>query len=426
MTAKKKIGLLLGAGFSYDLGMPLASELTEVLLEPFNQQNTRHLARQMAHLRPYGESRPVNERALSECFDILLNYKADLGQNYEALLAQLESRSLQHDQVVTQSDRDSAHYVLSFLYEQIYNVLSLYQRASYDLVYPCNRRWYSNLPNLLSSNETWVFSLNHDLYLECLALDLEIPITYGAVTTEEFPLSNLDMQQRVRFSSVERGQYDSKSPGFFHEAPGINLIKLHGGLGEYKYRDEGIICNLDLNQTGSLGLIATYEQTEQMAYYVNGLKASAARDRFITNLAGECDVITKAMLTGGRKYSSTAKPKDGEEKLSLFDQVLGELDQLTVIGYGFADKHVNFRITNAMARYDKLSLWIVDPYRNSLPDCLDPFDYDSRIRCARCSTTLWMDYCKSNRWDVVHMDSLKQSALLRQSVRARVASSLVT
>ena len=60
-----------------------------------------------------------------------------------------------------------------------------------------------------------------------------------------------------------------------------------------------------------------------MAYYQNGITAAAAKDRFVTNMNGECDVLGKAMLTGGRKYGTTAKPKEGEEKLALLDRVLG-------------------------------------------------------------------------------------------------------
>ena len=130
------------------------------------------------------------------------------------------------------------------------------------------------------------------------------------------------------------------------------------------------------------------------------------------------------MLTGGRKYSTTANTKAGEEKLSLLDRVLREIDQLTVIGYGFGDKHVNFRISNAMARRDGLSLWIVDPNQSQIPEFLEPFDYNSRVRRASSGATLWMDYCKSNRWDVAQMESLKANATLRKGVRDRVETSL--
>ena len=420
----KKIGLLLGAGFSYDLGMPLAKELTEVLLAPFSERGVKNLVRAMCLGRPNGPDRPPNERALSECFDVLLSYKSSNGQNYEAMLSRLEELAGSH--VGSQSDRDSARYVLAMLYELIHDILSLYQAASYDILYPKNARWYSNLGNVLSTEETWIFSLNHDLFLECLALDSKIPISYGDVQTREFPVSNLEMHERVRFTCIDRREYNADSPGFIRHGQGINLVKLHGSLSEheYDYDDKETICNLDLNRTSSQELLAEYAKVSRMAYYENGVKAAAAKDRFVTNLDGQCDVLGKAMLTGGRKYSTTANTKPGEEKLSLLDRVLGEIDQLTVIGYGFGDKHVNFRISNAMARRDGLSLWIVDPNRSQVPEFLEHFDYNSRIRRASSGATLWMDYCKSNRWDVAQMESLKANAMLRKAVRDQVEISL--
>jgi hypothetical protein len=422
MSAPPKIALLLGAGFSYELGMPLANELTDVLLEPFNERNVTQLVSAMSRGRPYGANRPPNERALAQCFKVLLDFKSARNPNYEAMLAQLEVLAAQNN--VSQSDRDSVHYVLAMLYELIHDVLSLYQAASYELCYPQNLRWYSTLGNLLSTEETWVFSLNHDLFLEFLAIDLKIPISYGDIETKELPISNLEMEERVRFSCIERSRYNMDSPGFIRNRSGVNLVKLHGGLSEHDYDNKKTICNLDLSHSSSQALLAEYEKVSRMAYYLNGVTAAAAKDRFITNMNGECDVLGKAMLTGGRKYSTTAKPKEGEEKLALLDRVLGEVDQLTVIGYGFGDKHVNFRISNAMARRDSLSVWIIDPHRHSTPDFLEPFDYDSRIRRAISGATLWMDYCKSNHWDAAQMEGLKENVALRKTVRERVEAAL--
>jgi hypothetical protein len=419
----RKIALLLGAGFSYDLGMPLARELTEVLLGPFTERNVKQLLRAMSRGRPYGADRPPNAPALSECFEVLRAFKAANEPNYEVMLAQLEALANRYN--VSQSDRDSAQYVLAWLYELIHDIFSLYQAASYELCYPPNLRWYSTLGNVLSSGETWVFSLNHDLFLECLAIDLKIPISYGDIETKEFPISNLEMQERIRFSCIERSHYNIDSPGFIRGRSALNLVKLHGGLSEHDYDDKKIICNLDLNHPSSQALLAEYAKVARMAYCQNGITAAAAKDRFITNMNGECDVLGKAMLTGGRKYSTTAKVKEGEEKLALFDRVMGEVDQLTVIGYGFGDKHVNFRISNAMARRDSLSVWIIDPHRHSTPECLEPFDYDSRVRRAVSGATLWMDHCKSNRWDADQMESLKENAARRKIVRERVESALL-
>jgi hypothetical protein len=77
-----------------------------------------------------------------------------------------------------------------------------------------------------------------------------------------------------------------------------------------------------------------------------------------------------------------------------------------------------------MARRDNLCIWIVDPHRHTLPEFLEPFDYNSRVRRAACGATHWMDYSKSNRWDADQMESLKQNAPLRKAVRERVVAAL--
>jgi hypothetical protein len=417
-----KIGLLLGAGFSFDLGMPIAKELTEVFLGLFNERNVKSLVRTMSDSHPYSANRPINGPAIAESFDSLLSYKSANGQNYEEMLSRLQALAETHSR--SQSDKDSFHFVFGFLYEVIHDILSLYQLTSYEILYSKNLQWFSSLENLLSEQETWAFSLNHDLYLECLAIDLKIPISYGDSQSKVFPVSNLEMAEKVRFSCGERSNYNADSPGFIHGRKGINLVKLHGGLSEYDYDDKKIICNLDLNRTSSQELLNEYGKVGRMANYQNGVTVRTTKDRFITNEDGQVEVIGKAMLTGGQKYSTTAKPEAGEEKLTLFDRILGDVDQLTVIGYGLGDKHVNFRISNAMARRDGLTLWIVDPHRNKLPDFLEPFDYDSRVRRASCGAALWMDYCKTNRWRAEQMEGLKENEKIREIIKDKVKEML--
>lgn len=77
-----KRALLVGAGFSYDLGMPLSSELTEVFLGMFTEKNTARLVSLLAAQEPFGGDRPVNRKAIEEAFALLLQYKADKGGGF--------------------------------------------------------------------------------------------------------------------------------------------------------------------------------------------------------------------------------------------------------------------------------------------------------------------------------------------------------
>jgi len=414
-----KTGILLGAGFSYDFGMPIARELTEVFLALFNQNNTKSLITKMANHQPFTEDRPINKAAITEVFELLLAYKKKKGENYEELLSQIQG--LSNDYSKNQSDRDSYHYAFGLLYEIIHNLLSIYQSESYKNLYPKNMRWFSKLENILSTEETWVFTLNHDLFLECLAIDLGIPITYGTTGKLDFPVSNMEMSERIEFSTIERINYTASNTGFFTAKNGINLIKLHGGLSEHEYNDGQLLCNQSLvGKATSKELITDFYKIMRMAYYHHGQKIPDNKDRAITNTNGELDLISKAMLTGGKKYSNTANPKKGEEKLIIFDEILTQIDELTIIGYGFGDKHVNFRIANAMARRENLTVRIIDPNLRKVPEFLEPFDYNFRINRALCGAAHWIDYCKSQKWDTEQIETLKANAQIRQEIKNKV------
>lgn len=417
-----KRGLLLGAGFSFDLGMPLAYELTEDFLNLYNEANVNRLALAMSAWQPYGKERPINKNAIINGWGLLLDYKKSKGTNYEAFLADLQN--LKGVTNPTQSDRDSHEYLFVYFYDIIHTILSLYQTASYELIYEHNKQWFSKVDNLLSDQETWVFSLNHDLYFEYLALDFHIPITYGDDETITFPISNLDLRRQITLSCMRREKVSVGHGGFYKNVRGVNLVKLHGGLSELEYKDRTLLCNLRLNKPSSHELADEFLLSKEMAYYRGGRKIAGGKDRTITNMAGELDIISQSMLTGGRKYSQTSKIKEGEEKLKLFDDTLKGLDQLTIIGYGFRDEHINFRISNALLLNPGLSVVIVNPNIREIPDCIKQFDYDLRIKRAACGAAHWMDYCQSSKWDAAQIAALKENVRLRSDVRDRVRHQL--
>ena len=420
-----KRALLLGAGFSYDLGMPLSSELTEVLLGMFTEKSTATLVALLAAQKPFGDNRPVNRQAIEEAFALLLQYKADKGTNYEEFLTRIQEGSERYGGDRSQSDRDSYHFVFSVLYDLVHTILSLYQAFAYEVLYPKNQQWFSKIENMLSGqDETWVVSLNHDLFFECLAIDHGIPITYGANGARSFPVSNLAMHDQISFSVIDRATYGADSPEFLHGQRGINLVKLHGSLTEHHYGDGEEILNPSLKVESSRQLMNDFHRIQGMAYFYQGRPVPSGRERAITGQDGELDLISKAILTGGRKYSVVAKASEGEEKLAIFDDVLKNVDHLTIMGYGFGDRHVNFRLQNAMARRDALVIQLVDPGHSRLPDCLAPFDYDSRVLRALCGAAHWLDYCRTKQWNPEQMNSLKKNSAFRTVVRQKVEDAI--
>ena len=413
-----KKSLILGAGFSFDFGMPLATELTEIFLGLFEKRSAKRFAKTLSQKEPYGEDRPINKKAIFEGVELVLDYKRNNGGNYEELLSNIEE--LGNMPGKQQTDKDSCHFLFAVFYDIIHTILTRYQYESYKILYGKNYQLFYNINSLMSDSETWVFSLNHDLYLECLAIDFGIPITYGDTKNISFPLNNLEMNNELKFTYTDRGELDKSNSGYFSKQEGINLVKLHGGLSELEYKDSTIICNQSLKRQKSSELIGDFSKIDDMAYYHQGKRIPGGRDMVITNSQGELDIIRKSMLTGGHKYSKTSKIKKGEEKLRILDDTLKDTDELTIIGYGFGDLHINFRVSNAMVLNSKLNIRIVDSVHKPIPAFLQQFDYDSRILGATCSAAAWTEYLPTEKWNYEHGKKLEANRKYRSEVQEAV------
>lgn len=409
-------GLLLGSGFSYDLGMPLASELSEVFFGIFDNKKIKILTSALLSQEPFGKDRPINKKAITSGLSLLSEHKNS--NNYEAFLADIQK--IKNISQPNQSDMDSYHYLFEFFYQIVHSILSLYQEISYEVIYPINKEWYGGLENFLSEEPTWVFSLNHDLYLENLAIDLNIPVTYGANGQLEFPIDNLDLNKVIKFELVKRKELNIENPMFLRKKRGINLVKLHGGLSERLYDDAQILCNLSLKKDSSQKLMNEFLSLNKMAYYHGDKKVPGGRDETITNPNGALDIFSKSMLTGGAKYSINSKDKEGEEKLKLFHGVLKNLDELTIIGYGFNDSHINFELNDALILNEKLTMRIVDPIFRNIPDYLQRFESNLRIKRAQCGASHWMSYYRDLKWNERQIEALKENNKLREIIKKRV------
>lgn len=413
-----KTTILIGAGFSFDLGMPLSSDFTETFLSLFDEKNILKLERKLTSNQPFTDDRPINHRAIKEGLDLILEYKKNNGKNYEELLAKLQF--LENDSRKTQTDRDSYYYLFCALYKIIHYIFSFYQIEAYNLLYPINGKLYSNFINILNQTESWIFSLNHDLFIELICTDLKIPITYGDTGKIEFPIDNRNLQKKINLTFSSRENLNIKNGNFFSNEYGVNLIKLHGGLSELEYQDRKMLCNIDVEGNNSVEIFKEFLKIDEMAYYQKGIRIPSGKDMIITNNAGDLDIISKSMLTGGKKYSRTLKPKEGEEKLSLFEEVLSTTDELLILGYGFGDKHINFRVSDQLAKNKHFAIRIIDPVNTKLPESFEAYDYDNRIKRAFCGAPLWFEYSKSQKWNINQINELKKNNHYRTQIKDTV------
>src|SRR5579863_2339701 len=94
--------------------------------------------------------------------------------HYEAILGQLEVQYRRFS-----ADSDHYHALYSILLEVVYWILQLRHINNAEHIRR-NLRYLDGVVRLTEENlPLWVFSLNHDLLVECLAADHDIPLNSG-------------------------------------------------------------------------------------------------------------------------------------------------------------------------------------------------------------------------------------------------------
>ena len=408
-----KRALLIGAGFSYDLGMPLATDFTKGFLKFFNESRMRECLEIWKTANPYGSDRPIDPKAMDDVYNIYKSYIRNPNSNYEEFLKEIQR--LHNDPRAKQDYRDAAHYIFGRFFDAIVELFWRSQLKSYPM-YKHNKKFYESFSNFLSEKELWVLSLNHDLLIEFLCLDNKIPFSFGEVEQVTFPL-NKESNDFIDFSLTPRSNMQIDRMNFIRNHTGVNLIKLHGAINEFTYNDDKNVLHVKPipNDTSASYLKRVDDVLHRMTYDgENSLPVIG--EIVVSNLKKEVEFFRKSILTGGFKYSETFDPKPGEEKMSLLEEVLLNVDELTIIGYSFCDNHINLRLNKSMILNEKLKIVVVDPFNTEIPEVLKPFNYqkNTRIKRVTCGTPEWMYYMKHEEWNTKDGEELKLIRGLRK------------
>lgn len=410
-----KRGLLLGAGFSYDLGMPLAREYTEMLFRFLSEKKMRSILEVARTWKPYGEDRPLALEAIDQIGRIHQKFIASKSSNYEEFFKLLEE---EQKKARIRSYQDTYNAMIGKLKAIVNEAFWLFQCNTY-LLYLANRNLYYRFLREFAEDELWVFSLNHDLMVEMLCIDDTIPLRVGGKNIAEYPWSNQNTKTKMRFCSWNASETDITRLHFFCGVKGINLVKLHGGLNEFTEGDDvsrprqrlfvdpsEYASSFDyLQQVGKL--------LHEVHYYYNGMPVRLGGEICFSKDDLNMHFLRPSILTGGHKYHTTLNKFKEEEKMSLFSSGLEQVDELFVIGYSFSDRHINNRIKHAMHKNDQMRVRIVEP-GNCKYDGFEPFRYGSRVGGIQSGFPKAARYLLDGIWDESIPEQLKRSECIRQ------------
>ncbi len=348
-------GLFLGAGASYDTGMPLASELTAELKDWLTPAKLNWL-NEVWQAQGGGYS----EATICDLNGVLAKESMD----YEHIVGYLE---VQSERIRERSEE--YHGLLAFLSEIIYHLLKE-RHVQNESFIARNIRYLQGINEFGKSNKPlWVFSLNHDLVVECFCADYDIPARFG-YGDEIVRLPRRDKEGatsgEVEARAIRRDQIANHTLNFFRPGEeGINLLKIHGSLDEFAFNDGQDLLKIVPSDHSAAGVIAALRNVNAEVRYIDprwpGGVVTARNEIVYADAEGEMQFLRRTPLAGAFKFQGRSEQSVPNELLSYFTFSLKYLSALVCIGYGFGDPHVNQAIRNWLEGDYARRLTIVNP-----------------------------------------------------------------
>ena len=352
---KALTGLFLGAGASYELGMPLVWELTAEIKNWLTPEKLRSLNQGWRSQGNGFSDTVINDLAAVLTIDNL---------HYESVLGHLETQfKRQHNA------SQEYHGLYSWLVALVYQLL--YIRHTHNIQYIDQRLHHYEGISVLSSQNSplWIFSLNHDLIIEVIAARFSIPITCGfspnVVTLPRRDASGM-IQGELRAEVLMKHDLEHHAMYFPNPGkPGIHLLKIHGALDVFTFNDGNDLLKLIPDVPSTSGIIETLKAANEELLYVDprmpGGKVHAVNEIAYADEKGEMQFLRRSLLAGAYKYDTRRHQVLPQSLLKHFGANLNFVSRLVCIGYGFGDTHINSILREWLEFHGERTLEIVSP-----------------------------------------------------------------
>ena len=213
-----------------------------------------------------------------------------------------------------------------------------------------------------------VFTLNHDVVFEEICRFHRVPCRDGFFDS---PVPRY--QQIGHFKALTKKQMDSADLNFFDRATyGLNLIKLHGSIDFFAVEDKNLYLKCRPPASPAVGgHVAEVLRIE--AHSVQLSRASQVRgvgELFVKGSDGEMQFFRRSLLSGAHKFQTSFEQIAPLVFFEEFKTRLGSVNELDVIGYGFADDHINAVLKDWISRPGSV-MTVYDPHLQSVPKPLE-------------------------------------------------------
>lgn len=354
-------GLFLGAGASYELGMPLVWELTEVL----KRDHVPETIRNMQHYQPAGSDMHWSEESVEQLISLLL----DKDLHYEAVIGAIEVEAQRR-----LGPQESFERIRQHLVDMVSRYL-VEQHSHEKKFTTIGMKYTEGLLKLIENNKPLnIFSLNHDVMVEEICTHLKKPIKAGFHRNINY-WSSAFLGASFKFpfevltqNDIEAGNFDFLKPG----EEGVNLYKLHGALDTFLFnscKDFVRFYPKEIRGESHIDMLAELD-------YENQSLETQARIRTIQMLTlkdsdGVEQFFDRSLITGALKFEEAHRGRRALHTFfNKFKTDILQLQELICIGYSFGDLHINKIMSEWLRRSTEHRLVIVDPFCQAVPSFL--------------------------------------------------------
>lgn len=345
-----KKGLLLGAGFSVDFAMPLVWELTEEM---------RRLIPSQKFLN-FNNSWKLQKNGFSdEAVNLFIELYDDKTIHYEQIVGGLEVFSERYE---NRGIRDDLLGIKKWLMEMIYYLLYPRQIGNVQFNYT-TINMYRGIKSLLNEGyPLWIFTLNHDLMVECFAGENGIPLRNGFFDEKIVVMNeNGSDGNTVSFKSLDINDMEKTGFNFFNKVGdyGINLLKIHGSLDIFGYNDLKSYLSLHVEKPGLDSISKALKAINEII--IPDKFPRVSNEILLKDKTGEIQFLRRSLLSGVFKFKDNSSQIIPSHFLKQFTASVNFCEELIVVGYSFGDIHINEVVKKWLEFTGKRLLRIISP-----------------------------------------------------------------
>lgn len=362
--------------------MPLVWELTKELKSWLTSEKLREFNQGW---RAQGGGYP--DEVIESFVDAL--ERSDL--HYEALLGYLETQYRRH-----QPNQEHYHGLYSWLVQMIYYLFYPRHVKNLGFFHRMLPRYAGIRALAEQNNPLWVFSLNHDLIIEMLAVKFGIPIHSGfSERTISLPRRNKSGEKIGELRAQVLNEEELKGALYFPNPPksGIYLLKIHGALDVFAYEEGKSLLKLMPDENSVESLLDALSAVNEEVFYPysdspNG-RINTSNEITYADDSGEMQFLRRTLLAGAYKFDLRHPQVLPHALLEQFKTNINFLTKLVCIGYGFGDLHINAVIRQWLEFASTRRLEIVNPGVTEVPSFL--LHLAPQVRVVLSGATEYLD-----------------------------------